>query len=231
MPRKPESEADIERRRASARARMAKYRQTEKGKANDARCEEKRKQSPGYKERRARYDASEERRAARAEYAKSERGRAVNKKCQDRFRHSERRKEWMANWAQPESDKIRRAIYAQTPERKAAQARWAMSPAGKASRTAYNHKRRLLRGQTPIDEFASPEYVKKLRAEQTTCAYCCKPLDFKRRHIDHVIPIAKGGKHIEDNLVICCQSCNSSKGAKGLIQWLMAGGHIRCRTT
>ena len=32
--------------------------------------------------------------------------------------------------------------------------------------------------------------------------------------IDHIIPIAKGGKTIESNLQVLCQRCNLQKGAK-----------------
>lgn len=49
------------------------------------------------------------------------------------------------------------------------------------------------------------------------CAYC----DKKRRkmHIDHVIPLAKGGRHSQNNLILACQSCNMSKGSKLVSEW------------
>lgn len=37
--------------------------------------------------------------------------------------------------------------------------------------------------------------------------------------LDHVVSIARGGPHTEDNLVVACASCNSSKGAKSLLAW------------
>jgi|DEB0MinimDraft_3_1074331.scaffolds.fasta_scaffold00146_21 5-methylcytosine-specific restriction endonuclease McrA len=33
-------------------------------------------------------------------------------------------------------------------------------------------------------------------------------------HVDHVIPLSKGGSHTLDNLVISCPTCNLRKGAK-----------------
>lgn len=48
------------------------------------------------------------------------------------------------------------------------------------------------------------------------CAYCqLKPW----KHIDHVIPLARGGRHAIGNLLPACQDCNQSKGAKLLAGW------------
>jgi 5-methylcytosine-specific restriction endonuclease McrA len=32
--------------------------------------------------------------------------------------------------------------------------------------------------------------------------------------IDHIIPVAKGGKSVSSNLRVLCNKCNASKGAK-----------------
>jgi len=45
------------------------------------------------------------------------------------------------------------------------------------------------------------------------CFYCGVDTNFKH-HIDHFIPISKGGKHKKSNLRISCQTCNLQKGAK-----------------
>jgi hypothetical protein len=48
------------------------------------------------------------------------------------------------------------------------------------------------------------------------CAYCqIKPW----QHIDHVIPLARGGRHSIGNLLPACQDCNQSKGARLLADW------------
>ncbi len=44
------------------------------------------------------------------------------------------------------------------------------------------------------------------------CAYCsCK---LRRFHVDHIIPLARGGSNWPDNLALACTFCNLSKGAK-----------------
>ena len=49
------------------------------------------------------------------------------------------------------------------------------------------------------------------------CAYCgaTEPLE-----IDHIASLSQGGPHSFDNLCVACRSCNSSKGAKKLIEWM-----------
>jgi CRISPR/Cas system Type II protein with McrA/HNH and RuvC-like nuclease domain len=37
---------------------------------------------------------------------------------------------------------------------------------------------------------------------------------------DHLIPKNKGGDDSADNLVLACESCNSSRGDKGIFEWL-----------
>jgi 5-methylcytosine-specific restriction endonuclease McrA len=34
------------------------------------------------------------------------------------------------------------------------------------------------------------------------------------RHIDHVVPLSKGGPHSQENLQLLCRDCNLKKGAK-----------------
>jgi 5-methylcytosine-specific restriction endonuclease McrA len=47
------------------------------------------------------------------------------------------------------------------------------------------------------------------------CFYCGAGSE----HLDHVIPIAKGGRHSIGNLVQSCQTCNLSKNAKTIMEW------------
>ena len=48
------------------------------------------------------------------------------------------------------------------------------------------------------------------------CAYCGRYADT----IDHIIPRSKGGTDVEENIVPCCKSCNSSKKDKDLADFL-----------
>ncbi|MEU6633832.1 HNH endonuclease [Streptomyces parvus] len=47
------------------------------------------------------------------------------------------------------------------------------------------------------------------------CAYCGESAE----HLDHVMPLSRGGTDTEDNMVPACAKCNLSKGAKTLEEW------------
>ncbi len=50
------------------------------------------------------------------------------------------------------------------------------------------------------------------------CAYCSEPLG-RNPTLDHVHPKARGGLTTRDNLIACCFSCNSRKGANDWKKW------------
>ena len=50
-----------------------------------------------------------------------------------------------------------------------------------------------------------------LRRDEHQCQYCGNR---KQLTIDHVIPRSRGGKHIWNNVVIACATCNRKKGNK-----------------
>ncbi len=49
--------------------------------------------------------------------------------------------------------------------------------------------------------------------EKKTCYYCQKDFTIPV-HVDHVIPLAKGGPHSIENLCLACPKCNITKNAK-----------------
>ncbi len=64
----------------------------------------------------------------------------------------------------------------------------------------------------PVDEAAIYE------RDGHMCMYCGTTR--RKLTIDHVVPLASGGSHREDNLVVACGSCNSSKHTSPLKDWL-----------
>lgn len=88
----------------------------------------------------------------------------------------------------------------------------------------YNHTRRARKaGQTdPEALLEANKLVRKWRRQEShSCTYCGENLTSVTLVIDHVFPLAKGGTHSVDNIVVSCKSCNSSKGAKLLFtEWV-----------
>jgi 5-methylcytosine-specific restriction endonuclease McrA len=47
-----------------------------------------------------------------------------------------------------------------------------------------------------------------------TCYLCGRIPPIGERHVDHIVPLARGGKHVAENLAITCKRCNLKKCAK-----------------
>jgi 5-methylcytosine-specific restriction endonuclease McrA len=43
------------------------------------------------------------------------------------------------------------------------------------------------------------------------CYYCGQTIESSRLTMDHVVPLAKGGRSEKNNLVACCKECNTKK--------------------
>lgn len=75
-----------------------------------------------------------------------------------------------------------------------------------------------LRGRVPQNWAALRERI--FARDNYTCFYCDRE-DFYPLHCDHVVPPARGGPSRDPgNLVTACGSCNVSKGALTLEEWL-----------
>lgn len=55
---------------------------------------------------------------------------------------------------------------------------------------------------------------KIIARDRSTCYLCGFVLSMQEIMLDHVIPLSRGGPHIESNLRVCCRSCNSRKGSR-----------------
>lgn len=53
------------------------------------------------------------------------------------------------------------------------------------------------------------------------CAYCGKKLEWGARdcHIEHILPLSKGGGHVLSNIVYACKTCNFNKHNHDAEQW------------
>jgi 5-methylcytosine-specific restriction endonuclease McrA len=61
--------------------------------------------------------------------------------------------------------------------------------------------------------------------QKKICYWCNKNCD-SDYHIDHYVPLAKGGSHKIDNLVISCPTCNLTKNAKDPYEYALSIGKL-----
>ncbi len=51
------------------------------------------------------------------------------------------------------------------------------------------------------------------------CHYCGRKVDFHDLTMDHLVPLARGGRSTKENLVPSCKNCNTIKKTKLPIEW------------
>lgn len=71
-----------------------------------------------------------------------------------------------------------------------------------------------------------------LKSQSFLCAYCncnLKALAYSKIHIDHIIPLSKGGKDDPSNFAVVCSDCNSLKSDLTIEEFLNKVEHKRDR--
>lgn len=213
--------------RECAHERMRAYRNTEE-----------------YKTKNRAYWTSDRGRAVKRRHWQSERGRITKSKNARKYRNSEVGKATISAYQSSEAYKQSRTKYRASYRGIAARRAYDRSEQGKAVYRKYRQsekgrlssryrgckyyssekglvlarKKANLRRARLLNAIISPIDEKKIYALcNNQCIYCGST---ERLTLDHVVALASGGSHTEDNLVVACKSCNSSKGKKPLEEWI-----------
>lgn len=72
---------------------------------------------------------------------------------------------------------------------------------------------------TPSHSFSGGKRIQVFSRDNFSCVYCGQSLEVATPTIDHVVPRSRGGGDGIENLVACCSTCNSSKGARTPDEW------------
>lgn len=81
-------------------------------------------------------------------------------------------------------------------------------PQQRAYRVAYKARKKGAPGAFTADDVARLE-----AAQDRRCHWCQRPL-IGTYHLDHFIPLARGGTNRAENIVLSCATCNTSRKAK-----------------
>lgn len=68
--------------------------------------------------------------------------------------------------------------------------------------------------------------AKLLALQKGLCACCKADLRKATPHLDHIVPVSKGGLHADENIQLLCASCNHSKSAKDPIDFMQSRGFL-----
>lgn len=85
---------------------------------------------------------------------------------------------------------------------------------------AKHHAERQQRIEQSDDGTLHPSALAHLFATTTECPYCEATLDHTNATLDHLIPVARGGKHSITNAAVACDDCNTRKGAKTPLEFI-----------
>lgn len=99
--------------------------------------------------------------------------------------------------------------------------RWAKM--GEAERTMYrvwHAARRATECGVEVLEFTVRDHSRLYRRQRGKCAYCGGGKGILQ--MDHVVPLALGGRHSPGNIVLACADCNKLKAAMTLMEWKLA---------
>lgn len=73
---------------------------------------------------------------------------------------------------------------------------------------------RLVKAMPRVKRGVKFSRVNVMTRDSFTCCYCGKSHKMDRLNYDHVVPRAKGGKTVWENIVTSCYSCNDKKGSR-----------------
>lgn len=100
----------------------------------------------------------------------------------------------------------------------------AWSKSNPVSRIEYENIRRATKYGIKVDAKNVKQIIKSWKTKHYfRCYYCRARFPISKLHIDHVVPLIKGGKHSCDNICQSCPTCNQHKHTK-LVQEVVTNG-------
>src|SRR5215213_10448687 len=127
-------------------------------------------------------------------------------------RRYEENPEYLRRWREEHPEYMRRWGEENAEARREYNRRWREdNPELRAQQ--HRNRRALVWGAEGTHTAADVFWLEE--AQACLCAYCGVPLPLEPViHVDHKLPLSRGGSNDPSNLVLACAHCNLSKGAK-----------------
>ncbi len=151
------------------------------------------------------YAANKEERAA---YRAAHKAQIAAKDAAYRASHKDKRATWNATYSA--THRGDRSVYNATYHK--------ANP--EKSRAADN--RRRARKQGAEGSYTEGDIKAQYTRQKGKCFWCGKRVG-KDYHVDHVVPLSRGGSNWPENLVISCATCNLQKRDKMPHEWAQGG--------
>lgn len=85
--------------------------------------------------------------------------------------------------------------------------------------SAYNlNEEDIKRERRKARELRNSQWWKR-RCAKGVCYYCKRPTLPKELTMDHIVPIARGGRSKKNNVVTACKMCNNKKNQLLPMEW------------
>lgn len=136
-------------------------------------------------------------------------------------KRTEIRRRWLANNEEKNRQYQREWMRQYRADNPLSHRRWKKNPVDLRQWRANNPEKVILQKQRRrIRELGTESYQIRstdiARLLRRSCIYCDSKSNIQ---IDHVVPLAKGGRHSIGNLAPACKPCNVRKSAKFLTEW------------
>lgn len=168
----------------------------------------------------------EKRKETQAKYRSANREKVSAVNAAYRTNNAEKIKESSAVYRETNSEKVKKAkaAYKERNLEKVNASKTAWAKANPDKRAAFCRNRKALK-RTAEGSHTAEDIKRIYKAQNGKCA-CCKTKVGKKYHVDHVIPLARGGSNWASNLQVLCPNCNVRKQAKDPITFMQSLGML-----
>lgn len=84
------------------------------------------------------------------------------------------------------------------------------------------NRRRYAIKRGAVGDYTQADVDAQLKCQKHRCYYCHEKLS-KTYHVDHVIPLSRGGSNGPENIVLACPHCNCAKNDRMPHEWAEGG--------